>query len=52
MTAVAVVGLSARCGRQAAAVSFEEAASDFMSSFEYWDRHWVASMDGHGYSVN
>ena len=45
-------GLRARRGRMAASASFEDAASEFMSSFEYWDRHWVACMDGHGYSVN
>ncbi len=37
--------------RQAAQERFEEALGDFRSSYQYWDRHWSACMDGRGYAV-
>lgn len=44
-------GLRSARGRQAAQAAFEEAAIDFQDSFRWWDRHWVACMDGRQYSV-
>ena len=36
---------------RAAQARFEAALSEFKASFAYWDRHWMACMEGHGYSV-
>ncbi len=44
-------GLRSRRGRQAAQAAFQEAASEFKENFTYWDRHWMACMEGRGYSV-
>lgn len=38
-------------GRQAAAAAFEEAVNEFRTAFQLWDRHWMACMEGHSYSV-
>ena len=46
------VGASrARRGRMSAQEAFEQALGEFQAGFQYWDRHWMACMDGRGYSV-
>jgi hypothetical protein len=44
-------GLRAARGRQAAQARFQEAATEFMDGFKFWDRHWMACMEGNGYAV-
>ena len=39
-------------GAVRAAGSFEQAAEQFKSQFQLWDRHWVACVQGKKYGVN
>ena len=45
-------GIRARRQRKAAAGGFEQAAEEFKSQFQLWDRHWTACMQGKKYGVN
>jgi hypothetical protein len=40
-----------RRGRQAAEAGFEQAAEEFKTAFQGWDRNWVACMQGRKYSI-
>jgi hypothetical protein len=44
-------GIRAQRQRQAAQAAFEAALAEFEIGFRLWDRHWMACMDGRGYSV-
>ena len=40
-----------RRGRRAAETGFEQAAEEFKTAFQGWDRNWVACMQGRKYSI-
>lgn len=37
--------------RQSAQAAADQATAEFQSKFEVWDKNWVASMEGRGYTV-
>jgi hypothetical protein len=44
-------GMRSRRQRQAAQSAADQAIHEFESRFEVWDRNWVASMQGRGYTI-
>jgi hypothetical protein len=44
-------GARARGRQQQAQAEFEAAINEFADAFRYWDRHWMACMNGRNYSV-